>query len=156
MRKYVLSVACSSDEKMKRALLDKSYHHYHYVTSHAPRLLNLQLLLLCVLLLVFHCLPILANHGNQNCQTPAVLDMVDGSQGVETLICALWFSCDVEQDWNQFAFRSRYARRPLSGQEKWRRLAGGRFGIIALYLQIAAIYNQIFGVFLCDIQKIFR
>ena len=24
---------------------------------------------------------------------------------------------------------------PLSGQEKWRRLAGGRFGFIALYLQ---------------------
>ena len=34
-------------------------------------------------------------------------------------------------------------RDPLSGQEKWRRLAGGRFGFIALYLYIAAIYNQI-------------
>ena len=30
---------------------------------------------------------------------------------------------------------------PLSGQEKWRRLAGGRFGFIALYLKISAIYN---------------
>ena len=80
MRKYALSVACSSGKKMKRALLDKSYHHYHYVTSHALLLLNLQLLLLCVLLLVFHCLPILANHGNRNCQTPAALDMVDGSR----------------------------------------------------------------------------
>ena len=26
------------------------------------------------------------------------------SQGVETLIRALWFSCDAEQDWNQLAF----------------------------------------------------
>ena len=26
------------------------------------------------------------------------------SQGVETLILALWFSCDAEYDWNQFAF----------------------------------------------------
>ena len=26
------------------------------------------------------------------------------SQGVETLIRALWFSCDAEQNWNQFAF----------------------------------------------------
>ena len=30
---------------------------------------------------------------------------------------------------------------PLSGQEKWRRLAVGRFGFIALYLKSAAIYN---------------
>ena len=82
MRKYALSVACSSGKKMKRALLDKSYHHYHYVTSPALLFLNLQLLLLRVLLLllVFHCLPILANHGNRNCQTPAALDMVDGSR----------------------------------------------------------------------------
>ena len=80
MRKYALSVACSSGKKMKRALLDNSYHHYHYVTSHALLFLNLQLLLLRVLLLVFHCLPILANHGNRNCQTPAALDMVDGSR----------------------------------------------------------------------------
>ena len=29
----------------------------------------------------------------------------------------------------------------LSGQGKWRRLAGGRFGFIALYLKVAAIYN---------------
>ena len=78
MRKYVLSAACSSGEKMKEALLDKSYDHNHYVTSHALRLLDLQLLLLCVLLLVFHCLSILANHGNRNSQTPAALDMVDG------------------------------------------------------------------------------
>ena len=26
------------------------------------------------------------------------------SQGVETLIRALWFSCDAEQDWNQLTF----------------------------------------------------
>ena len=26
------------------------------------------------------------------------------SQGIETLIRALWFSCDAEQDWNQLAF----------------------------------------------------
>ena len=30
---------------------------------------------------------------------------------------------------------------PLPGQEKWRRLTGGRLGFIALYLWIAAIYN---------------
>ena len=80
MPKYALSVACSSGKKMKRALLDNSYDHYHYVTSHALLFLNLQLLLLRVLLLVFHRLPILANHGNRNCQTPAALDMVDGSR----------------------------------------------------------------------------
>ena len=53
-------------------------HTYLYVTPHALRLLDLQLLLLCVLLLVFHCLSILANHSNRNSQTPAALDMVDG------------------------------------------------------------------------------
>ena len=37
---------------------------------------------------------------------------------------------------------------PLLGQEKWHRLAVGRFGFIALDL--------ILGLFLCDIQKIFR
>ena len=40
MPKYALSVACSSGKKMKRALLDKSYHHYQYVTSHALLLLR--------------------------------------------------------------------------------------------------------------------
>ena len=80
MRKYALSLACSSGKKMIRAVLDKSNHHYHYVTSHALLLLNLQLLLLCVLLIVFHCLPILVNHGNGHCQTPGALDMVDGSR----------------------------------------------------------------------------
>ena len=38
------------------------------------------------------------------------------------------------------------ALNPLSGQEKWRRLAGSRLGFIALYLKIAAMYNQIFNL----------
>ena len=34
----------------------------------------------------------------------AIRHQRERSQGVETLIRALWFSCDAEQDWNQLAF----------------------------------------------------
>ena len=42
---------------------------------------------------------------------------------IETLIHALWFSCDAEQDWNQFAFRSRSAVRARKmAPSSWRQV----------------------------------
>ena len=76
------------------------------------------------------------------------------SQDVETLLRALWFSCDAEQDWNQFAF-------PLSIRCQGKKngavqLEVGSDLLLYIFRSLQPIINLIFGVFLCDTQKVSR